>query len=228
MKEYETENPEKAFEADDEKMGHSDGGDMMIVRETPAYHAEANEYKKKTLEDYYSLPDDVRAELIDGRLYNMSAPSANHQLILSALTIQIGLFLQRSKRKCKGFPAPFDVRLNRDDTTIVQPDYMIICDKSKYEGGIRCEGAPDLAVEIVSPSTQKRDYGVKLRKYKDAGVREYWIVDPLKMRIIVHTFEQDAIPVVYSFDDTVESRIYPGLKIDFSEIKAELIGGVIS
>lgn len=190
---------------------------------TAAYHIEETAEGRETLEDYYALPEDVRAELIDGQLYYVSAPSANHQLILEEIIFTIGVFLRCSTLKCKGFPAPFDVRLDQDDYTMVQPDYLIICDKSKYEGGICCEGAPDLAIEIVSKPSRHRDYVLKLRKYKNAGVREYWIVDPLEMRIVVHTFGKDAIPVLYSFDDVVESKIYPGLKVDFAKIKSEMI-----
>lgn len=195
----------------------------LMVKESSAYHVEKSNDGRKTVKDYYALPEDVRAELIDGVIYDMTAPSGNHQIILMEIAVLVHAYLRKSKLKCRAFFAPYDVRLDQDDYTMVQPDFLIICDRNKYEGGICCEGAPDLVMEIVSASDPDRDYRLKLRKYKNAGVREYWIIDPEEMRITVHTFGAGNFSAIYSFDDTVKSKIYPGLEINFKEIKAEML-----
>lgn len=102
--------PQEVWKAVFDAMGMA--YENLVVKESSAYHAEESNDGRKTLEDYYALPEDVRAELIDGQLYYASAPSVNHQLILEEITFTIGGFLRRSTLKCKGFPAPFDVRLD--------------------------------------------------------------------------------------------------------------------
>ena len=135
-----------------------------------------------TYKDYCSWPDIERWELIDGVAYNMSpAPSSRHQGISGELYFQIKIFL---KNKCRVFAAPFDVFLpvfpiksEYEIDTVVQPDLSVICDKSKIiEKG--CLGSPDLIIEILSPSTSKRDLNEKFQLYERSGVKEYWIVDP--------------------------------------------------
>lgn len=136
------------------------------------------EGRKYTYADYCTWDDDERWELIDGVAYAMSpAPTWKHQGISRNLIGQLYAFLDG--KSCKVFAAPFDVRLNAetDDDTVVQPDIVIICDHSKL-GGTGCAGAPDMVVEILSPSTASKDMLLKYNKYLNAGVREYWIVDP--------------------------------------------------
>lgn len=106
--------------------------------------------------------------------------------------------------------------LNADESTYVEPDISVICDQSKLNDK-DCFGAPDWIIEIVSPGSQRMDYMVKLFKYKTAGVREYWIVDNAKNRIIVYNFEQDDMNE-YTFSDSVKAGIYEGFEIDFSKI----------
>ena len=114
---------------------------------------------------------------------------------------------------------PFAVFLNADDKTYLEPDISVICDKNKLtEEG--CKGAPDWIIEVVSPSSKQRDYIKKMIKYNMAGVREYWIVDNDKDRIMVYNFEHDEMEE-YSFSDNVKAGIYENFKIDFSEIKTE-------
>ena len=115
------------------------------------------------------------------------------------------------------FLCPFDVKLNDSPLTIVQPDLLVICDKNKLDGK-RCNGAPDFIIEIVSPSSQRMDYLTKLFKYRTAGVREYWIVDPHRRTVPVNFFEQDILNIQYFFEATIKVNIYDGLYIDFSEI----------
>ena len=119
------------------------------------------------------------------------------------------------------FHAPFDVKLNDNPLIIVQPDLMIVCDKDKLDGK-RCNGAPDFIIEIVSPSNAMDDYIRKLYYYKNAGVHEYWIVDPHRKIVAVNYFEGNNVNVQYSFDSTIKVNIYDDLLINFSDI-AELL-----
>ena len=119
------------------------------------------------------------------------------------------------------FHAPFDVKLNDNPLIIVQPDLMIVCDKDKLDGK-RCNGAPDFIIEIVSPSNAMDDYIRKLYYYKNAGVREYWIVDPHRKIVTVNYFEGNNVNVQYSFDSTIKINIYDDLLINFPDI-AELL-----
>ncbi len=120
---------------------------------------------------------------------------------------------------CSVFAAPADVQLDRDDRTIVQPDVIVVCDKKKL-GKKRVAGAPDFIVEILSPSTREKDMFLKLMKYKKAGVREYWMIDLDKGRVITYDFEADDIPVIHGMDETVPVKIFAGeLAVDLSEIQ---------
>ena len=136
-----------------------------------------------TYEDYCSWPDDERWELIEGIPYDMSpAPVRKHQKISRILSTAIDTFL--SGKSCEMYSAPFDVLLPAANDqpvseiqTVVQPDISVICDKSKLTDA-GCTGAPDLIVEILSPSTAKKDMDEKFHLYEKHGVREYWVVDP--------------------------------------------------
>ena len=141
-----------------------------------------------TIDDIYALPDGEHAELIDGQIYYMSPPSRRHQRILSFLHLEIGTYIRNNNDSCEVYPAPFAVFLNEDDTTYVEPDISVICDTSKLNDR-GCLGAPDWIIELVSPSSKYMDYFTKLMKYCNAGVREYWIVDPLKNLIITYNLE---------------------------------------
>ena len=176
-----------------------------------------------TIEDIYKLPDGVRAELIDGEIYYMAPPSRVHQDISGKLYQTIANYIDDHNGSCKIYAAPFAVFLNEDDKNYVEPDISVICDKDKLNDR-GCTGAPDWIIEIVSPSSQRMDYAIKFSKYQDAGVREYWVVDPLKKRIVVWSLEQNPEPTgpsimeMYTFNDTIKSGIYEDLYIDFSKI----------
>ena len=169
-----------------------------------------------TIKDIYDLPDGERAELIDGTIYDMAPPSRMHQKLVTKLTSIIDRYISENHGACEVYPAPFAVFLNKDDKTYVEPDISVICDKNKLDDN-GYNGAPDWIIEIVSPSSKNMDYLLKLFKYRSAGVREYWIVDAAKNRIMVYNFEHDSIED-YSFSDTIKAGIYEDLSIDFSEI----------
>ena len=168
--------------------------------------------------DYiFSLPEGQRAELIDGVVYDMAPPNRLHQELVSELHYKITDYIKKNNGACKVFPAPFAVFLNADDKTYVEPDISVICDKSKLDDR-GCVGAPDWIIEIVSPGSRKMDYFTKLFKYRTAGVREYWIVDPGKNLILVYNFDTSDSEQ-YTFADTVKAGIYEDLYIDFTNLK---------
>lgn len=170
-----------------------------------------------TIDDIYALPDGQRAELIDGQMYMMAPPIRIHQKLISQFTKVIGNYIDAKHGTCEVYPAPFAVFLNEDDLNYVEPDISVICDKGKLNDK-GCNGAPDWVIEIVSPSTSRIDYGVKLFKYRSAGVREYWIVNPLKKAVTVFDLEKEEKSNQYDFDDTISSCIYEDLKINITSL----------
>ena len=143
-----------------------------------------------TEDDYYALPEDIRAELIDGQIYYQAAPSRAHQKILMSIAKTIANYIDAKSGHCKVYPAPFAVKPRKDQHTIVEPDISIICDPDKLTDK-GCEGAPDWIIEIVSPENSSNDYIRKLNLYADAGVREYWIVNPMVKSVYVYHLEKD-------------------------------------
>jgi Uma2 family endonuclease len=179
----------------------------------------ARRVEYNTTEDIYNLPDGQRAELIDGKMYMMAAPGRAHQGLVTEFTYLIRDYIRNKNGDCVIYPSPFAVFLNADDKTYVEPDICVICDKDKLidEG---CKGAPDWIIEIVSSTSGRMDYYIKLFKYRTAGVREYWIVDPMKKRVMVYNFEHDTIEE-YSFSDKVKAGIYKDFEINFDGISIE-------
>lgn len=178
--------------------------------------------KSYTEEDYYNLPKDVRAELIDGRFYNMASPSRVHQELLGEIYVTIANYIKAKSGPCRVYPAPFAVKLFNDRTNIIEPDISVICDKNKLTDK-GCSGAPDWIIEIVSPSNPSHDYITKLSMYHDAGVREYWIVDPQNKKIYVYNMEGETFMLnAHSFHDTVKTGIFEDLSIDFSSLDFEV------
>ena len=194
------------------------------------------QYEEYTVEDIYNLPEGTRAELIDGQIYYMAPPTRKHQDIAGTLYRKIADYIDSNSGSCKTYIAPFAVFLNEDDKNYVEPDISVICNPNKLnERGcvgapdvfIVCnpeqivrrniKGAPDFILEVISPGTSKRDYIIKLQKYENAGVREYWIVDPIKNLILVYNFDTSDSEQ-YTFADTIKAGIYDDLYIDFSKM----------
>lgn len=170
-----------------------------------------------TIDDIYALPEGQRAELIDGQLYNMAPPSTTHQRLVFRLSSAINNYIQQKEGICEVFISPFAVFLNKDNKNYVEPDISVICDKNKIDDK-GCNGAPDWIVEITSPSDPHRDYGIKLFKYRTAGVREYWIVNPLTQIVTVYDLENEVGTNQYTFNDSIPVCIYNDLSIRISSL----------
>jgi len=185
-------------------------GEEEVIKKNMAF-AKAKIYTTKDIE---TLPEGVRAELIHGQLFFMATPTPAHQALLMFLSVQLYNHVHTQGGKCQVFPAPLALYLNKDSLTYLEPDIMVVCDPEKIDNK-GCHGAPDFIAEIISPSTQSRDYLLKLNLYQNAGVREYWILDFQRNTIHVYDFAH-GIKNTYSFDDTVPVSIFDDLKIDFS------------
>ncbi len=159
-----------------------------------------------TLDDYYKIPDERRVELIDGVIYDMSSPSMIHQLICGEIYAQLRACILKHGMDCIPFIAPADVQLDCDNRTMLQPDVFVVCDRSRILG-THIYGAPDFTVEILSKSTRLKDLNLKTEKYRKAGVKEYWMVDPDKQKVIVHTFGDDQDINIYGFKDKIPVSI---------------------
>ena len=195
------------------------------VCESAFAYGSASSRKKQgeyTLDDYYALPDERRAELIDGVIYDMTAPTRLHQFLTGEIFSALRAYIRSNGGKCVPFMAPSDVKLDQNGKTVVQPDVYVLCHPEHNEGSPqqRPKGIPDFIAEILSSSTKRKDSLIKLKKYADAGVREYWLVDPDKKRVVVYLFEEnDICPAIYSFTDKIPVAIFDGkCQIDFAEI----------
>lgn len=162
-----------------------------------------------TADDYWALPEGRRAELIDGELLDMAPPSVTHQRIVTGLARVLGNHVEADEGGCLVLCAPVAVDLDADESTWVEPDVLVVCDPSKVTDRA-IQGSPDLVVEVSSPSSLRMDYYRKTALYEQAGVREYWIVDPGHRRTTVYRFDQDGIPVIYPFGIAVPVGIWDG------------------
>ena len=204
--------------------------DRMVNETSEAYNVNAEdgnsseaENRLYTLEDYLRLPDDQRVELIDGVFYDMAAPTTIHQGVAGFLHKKFLDFVMENKGPCFPFISPVDVQLDCDDKTVVQPDVLVVCDRTKYKNG-RIFGAPDLVIEVLSPSTRRKDMQLKMYKYAGAGVREYWMVDPDKKLVVQYDLEHLGIPAIYNFQSVIPVLIWDGAcTIDLREMD-ETIG----
>jgi Uma2 family endonuclease len=178
--------------------------------------------KQYSYSDYLKWQFQDRVELIKGFVLKMSpAPNLSHQRVSQNLS---GCFYENFKRKsCNVFVAPFDVRLpiqiEKNHTTVVQPDLCIICDESKLDKQ-GCNGAPDLIVEIISPNNTKHDLHTKFNLYQEAGVQEYWIIEPLEKILIIYTLRnQEYIGLrPQTEEESINSPLFPDLKIALEDV----------
>ncbi|MDR0447682.1 MAG: Uma2 family endonuclease [Treponema sp.] len=175
-----------------------------------------------TYADYKKWELDVgeRYELINGEAFAMSGPNTRHQEILMELSSQLHTFFRN--RPCKVLPSPYDVRLyyeeDESDDTVVQPDIIVVCEEKKL-GPEGCRGAPDLAVEILSPSNTAIEMERKLKLYQQAGVKEYWVVDPENNGLMVYCFQKGSIQATtYRSTDTVKVNLFPELIIALEQV----------
>lgn len=200
---------------------HLDSINPNMVAEAQSYYSTLQGKKRQgeyTLEDYHNMPEDRRAELIDGVIYDMASPSPLHQMIAGMVYARILAFIEKNKGDCIPFIAPADVQLDCDDRTMVQPDVFILCKQDRLRRFGIC-GAPDFVLEILSGATRKKDMTVKLTKYMEAGVKEYWVIDPEKRLLIVYIGEEEGIPRLYPLQGDVGMNLYDGnLRIDLNEI----------
>ncbi len=211
--------------ADSEDRNSQENGNTqenLLCEDQSAFgdHGSGKNQGNYTLRDYYNLPDDRRAELIDGTFYDMTAPRTDHQMILGQIYTRLLSCIAEHHLNCIPFIAPTDVQLDCDEKTMLEPDVFVVCDRKKITE-THIYGAPDMAVEVLSESTRKKDMTLKNWKYQNAGVREYWIVDPMKEKIIVYLYGDQPDISIYSFQDKVPVAISDGLcSIDFQEISA--------
>jgi Uma2 family endonuclease len=178
-----------------------------------------------TYGDYkrWNLKPNQRVEVIHGMVRLMAAPKDRHQAILIELALQIGTFLK--EKPCKIRVAPYDVRLfyreDETDDTVVQPDISVICDQKKL-GEEGCHGAPDLVVEILSPSNSAAEMSRKLELYREAGIREYWLVNPEDETVTAHLLKDGKYVLqIYKVEEKLPSAVLAGLEID---LKAAFAG----
>ena len=195
---------------------------------TELHESARNPYKPQgemryTYADYYSWDDSdgSRWELIEGIPHAMSSPTITHQRVLGAFYRLMTDFL--AGKPCEAILSPYDVRLNAEgaDDIVVQPDLLVVCDRSKIDAQC-CIGAPDLIIEILSPSTAGHDRVVKFRLYLQAGVREYWMVDP-ETKSVEICILQDGQYTLSAYDSnmTAAVRVLPGMEIRLEDVFKE-------
>ncbi|MDR0494432.1 MAG: Uma2 family endonuclease [Treponema sp.] len=183
------------------------------------------EERKWTYADYrgWELKPGERFELIDGGAYAMSAPNTEHQHISMILSAKLFNFFEG--KTCQPFATPFDVRLfyeeDDSDDTVVQPDLVVVCDPEKL-GEEGCQGAPDLVVDILSPSNTAIEMHRKLNLYLDAEVREYWVIDPEERLVEIYDLEDERYKTrILRIDDTLQSTVFPDFAIPMKTIFPE-------
>ncbi len=186
------------------------------------------EKENYTFADYLTWDENDRYEIIYGDAVMMAPPKRIHQEALTEIFKQIANFLD--DKPCKIYPAPFGVRLFEQDgdspsdvDTVVEPDISVVCDRSKLDD-YGCKGAPDMVIEILSPSTMRHDRLVKFELYRRAGVREYWIVDPNNQSVEVYLRDEnnDLRPhEVYTRNDTAKVTVLDGCTVELAKVFPE-------
>ena len=199
-----------------EALSRALGEGPYFVLHDPNVSVYKEEGSNHTIEEIQALPEYIRAELIDGEIYYLAAPTWTHQKIVGTLHLTIANYINSRGGPCQVAFSPVDVYLNADGSNLVEPDLFVVCDPNKIkEKG--CYGAPDWVIEVVSPSSRQHDAVRKLRKYREAGVREFWLIHYDKRMIQIHYFGEDEDVALYSFDDEVPSGVIDGLTIRLSD-----------
>lgn len=220
-----TKNPrQKTIEALSEVLEKGRADSMADMNKPSGVQEAAGAYNVKksgyTIEDIFALPDEVWAELIDGQIYYMSAPTRTHQRIAGEMHLAVANYIKSKGGDCEVYIPPFGVYLFGDDSTYVLPDLVVVCDPSKLEEK-GCVGAPDWVVEVVSPSSGKMDYSIKLDKYRKSGVREYWAINSKTRIVLIYRFSEGGTTdevSMRSFDEKIQVGIYPDLTICLSDM----------
>ena len=166
----------------------------------------------------YGKEAGIREEAYEGKVYNMEQTNCIHQLFAGEIYRQIQNYLVSQKSGSMAVLAPVKVWLDSEGQTIVQPDICIVKERNKLkQDGIH--GIPDMIIEVISVESRQRDSYLKLAKYQEAGVKEYWIVDPDSRKVVVYAFEQDICPQVYKFEDIVPVAVFNGqISVDFKDV----------
>lgn len=178
-----------------------------------------------TFEDVLSWDEGERIEIIGGEAFLMASPSRVHQKISFEISRQLGNFLEG--KQCEAYSAPFSVRLfekdgdgAKDVDTVVEPDISVVCSKDKLDQ-YGCKGAPDMVIEILSPSSLRHDRLVKFHLYQRAGVQEYWIVDPENHAVQVFLRDKTGFLCIveeYGREDAAKSNVLEGCFIELSKV----------
>lgn len=199
----------------DELFGLYDFGTKELLREaSEVYHTKPI----CTCNEFYELPDGEHAELIFGQLYYLSAPSRLHQEIVGGLYYILISYIRKNNGNCKVYLSPFTVKLCEDEHVIVQPDISVICESSKLDDK-GCNGAPNLIIEVTSPSNKKRDYIDKLKLYSDFNVEEYIIVDPDANNVIIYQLSNNTFhPTIYDFDTEFSIHTFKNLNLKIDDL----------
>ena len=194
------------------------------VRESDFFY-DGSAGRRHTVREWLELPEEKRVELIDGRFFDMASPDNIHQMILLELAVQLKLCAE--KHDCLLMIAPCGVQLDEDEYTMLEPDLFVLCGERKKQLEAACTvGAPDLVIEVLSPSTRSKDMHIKGRKYMNAGVREYWMIDPRNKKVLIDRFspmegerEPDVDVSLYGFHDRIPVGIAEGAcEVDFEKI----------
>ena len=173
-----------------------------------------------TVDEWLEWDENVRSELYEGDLIMLGQPNQRHQEILGELYGQLWQYLKG--KPCKVFPTPFGVKLFETEETAFEPDIVAVCDESKLDGKI-CNGAPDMVIEILSPSTARMDRKYKYLKYQQAGVKEYWIVDPVDNYVQAGVLSNGSyITSIYTEEEAaVPISVIEGCKINLVDVFGE-------
>jgi Uma2 family endonuclease len=205
-------------------------GSKFMLQETPAVYGspasstgnistESSAKESYTIEDYFALPDDVRKELIDGQFYDMAEPTLAHQSAVGYIHASLLWQIRGKGGSCMPFVSPIGVQLDQDDKTVVEPDVVVLCRRDLMRRRV-IYGAPDFVLEVLSPSTRKKDMSLKLHKYINAGVREYLMIDPDRKQLISYQIENDMCCSMQPLEGIYRLQIFHGeIEIDLDEVR---------